>query len=63
MGLARVIAGLGAFSNTRLNRITLGMGILFGLIGSGMVLPDWLAGRRTNPVQGAAPLPIGDEVD
>jgi solute:Na+ symporter, SSS family len=63
MGLALVIVGLGAFSNTRLNRITLGMGILFGLIGSGMVLPDWLAGRRTNPVQGAAPLPIGDEVD
>src|ERR1700722_2998779 len=35
MGLALVIVGLGAFSNTRLNRITLGMGILFSVIGLG----------------------------
>jgi hypothetical protein len=59
MGLALVIVALGVFPTTKLNLITLGMGVIFNVIGLGMVLPEWLARRRRPPVETALPASIG----
>jgi SSS family transporter len=50
MGVALIIVALGIFPDTRLNLSTLGIGIVFTVIGLAMILPKWLSKNSSVPV-------------